>query len=419
MPTRKNISEFLSMEPHEWDLGHLRHALQNAIELEHSTLPLYLFAMYSIRTQNYTAYNLIRSIVMEEMIHMALAANMLTAIGGVPQIRDLHPAYPTQGLPGGAEPDVHARMAPLSIKQVRNFMRVEVPDFLLANFLTPDQLAHEEFPTIGKFYEGIKAAFLHLETEGGQISAAIDQGGSSNQVEEDIGVEKIRDFNGILRALDLIAEQGEGSTSTTLLADSRYEGEESHYTKFAEIFYGRKFVNPELRHVTPETEASFFRGDKVMSPNVINALAVPADGYARVLDEYGRLDPEGAIRARHALDGVDQAYTDIMSNLDAVWNGPANDQGERMGAAIVGMSQLKVPIRIQCAYYPNYPAEDESDAIWQPALMKQQIPEEIIADSFKLYPDEWNDLNQYTDLTEPVYFGPRFLNLNVTEVPAI
>ena len=375
--------------------------------------------MYSIRTQNYTAYNLIRSIVMEEMIHMALAANMLTAIGGVPQIRGLHPDYPTQGLPGGAEPDVHARLATLSNRQIRNFMRVEAPDFLLVNYLTADQLAHEKYPTIGNFYDAIKAAFLHLETEGAQISAAIGQGGSSNQLEEDIGVEKIEDFNGVLQALDLIAEQGEGSTSTTLLADSRYEGEESHYSKFAEIFYGRKFVNPELRHVTPQTEASFFRGDKVMSPNVINALAVPADGYAVILDEYTRLDPEGAVRARHALDGVDQAYTDVMANLDAVWNGPASKQGERMGAAVVGMVGLKVPIRIQCAYYPNYPAEDESEAIWQPALMTLQIPETIIADLFRLYPDEWDDLNQYTDLTEPVYFGPRFLNLNVTEVPAI
>ncbi|MCH8222486.1 MAG: hypothetical protein IH868_03650 [Chloroflexi bacterium] len=108
-----------------------------------------------------------------------------------------------------------------------------------------------------------------------------------------------------------------------------------------------------------------------------------------------------------------------MTNLDAVWNGPASEQGERMGAAVGGMVGLKVPIRIQCAYYPNYPAEDESDAIWQPALMTLQIPEKIIADLFRLYPDEWDDLNQYTDLTEPVYFGPRFLNLNVTEVPAI
>jgi hypothetical protein len=96
----------------------------------------------------------------------------------------------------------------------------------------------------------------------------------------------------------LIAEQGEGSTSTTLLADARYEGEESHYTKFAEIFYGKKFVNPELDHVTPETEAAFFRGDKVISPILINALAVPADGYAKVLNAYTELDPKAANVAR-------------------------------------------------------------------------------------------------------------------------
>ena len=83
------------------------------------------------------------------------------------------------------------------------------------------------------------------------------------------------------------------------------------------------------------------------------------------------------------------------------------------------MSELKVAIRIQSAYYPNYPIEDESDAIWQPAPMSLQIPEAIISELFKIYPDEWNDLNQYTDFTEPVFFGPRFLNLNATEVPAI
>jgi len=407
------------METHEWDLDHLKHALQNAIELEHSTLPLYMFAMYSIKIQNYTAYNLIRSIVMEEMIHMALAANMLSAIGGVPQIRELHPAYPSQGLPGGAEPDLHARLAPLSNRQIRNFMRVEVPDFLISNFLTTDQVAHEQYPTIGRFYEAVRAAFTHLEAEGGQISAAIARGGSSNQIEEDIGCESIEDFDGIMLALDLITEQGEGSTSTTLLADERFDGEESHYTKFAEIHYGKKFVNPELNHVTPETEESFFRGDRVMSPVVINALAVPADGYAKILDEYTKLDPEAAIRVRHALDAVDQAYTDVMNNLDAAWNGPANERGERMGTAIAGMSALKIPVRISSAYYPNYPVEDEDEAIWQQALMSLQIPEAIIADLPRLYPDEWDDLNLYTDLSEPVFFGPRFLNLNVTEVPAV
>ncbi len=237
---------------------------------------------------------------------MAVAANMLTAIGGVPQIRNLHPAYPTQGLPGGAEPDVHARLASLSRKQVRNFMRVEVPDHLLPNFLTAEQMAHEQYPTIGRFYQTIKEAFIHLESEGNQISNAIRQRGPANQVEDDIGIAIIRDFNEILGGIDEIAEQGEGATTTTLLASSDYEGEESHYTKFAEIFYGRKFVNPELRRVDPETEASFFRGDRVIMPDVINVLAVPADGYQKVLQEYNGRDPEGAKHITQALDGLDQ-----------------------------------------------------------------------------------------------------------------
>ena len=65
------------------------------------------------------------------------------------------------------------------------------------------------------------------------------------------------------------------------------------------------------------------------------------------------------------------------------------------------------------------PVEDEDEAIWQQALMSLQIPESIIADLPRLYPDEWDDLNRYTDLSEPVFFGPRFMNLNVTEVPAV
>lgn len=129
--------------------------------------------------------------------------------------------------------------------------------------------------------------------------------------------------------------------------------------------------------------------------------------------------PGGADRARQALDGLDQAYTRILTNLNAVWNGPAGEQEARMGAAVAGMSELRTPIRIRCAYYLNYQSEDESDAIWQPALMSLQIPEEIIANLYRLYPDEWNDMNQYTDLTQPVYFGPRFLNMNATELPAI
>ena len=61
--------------------------LQGAIELEHSTIPPYLTALYSIKKgSNREAAAIIRSVVMEEMLHMTIAANTLNAIGGAPEI---------------------------------------------------------------------------------------------------------------------------------------------------------------------------------------------------------------------------------------------------------------------------------------------------------------------------------------------
>src|SRR5690348_17994184 len=78
-------------------------ALQAAIRLEHSTIPLYLYAKYSLdRTKNAVIAQLIHSVVMEEMLHMTLACNLLNALGGQPLIDSptMTPTYPGP-LPGG------------------------------------------------------------------------------------------------------------------------------------------------------------------------------------------------------------------------------------------------------------------------------------------------------------------------------
>jgi ferritin-like protein len=63
-----------------------REHLQWAIELEHSTIPPYLCALYSIEpSQNSEATELVSSVLFEEMLHMTLAANLLNAVGGRPQ----------------------------------------------------------------------------------------------------------------------------------------------------------------------------------------------------------------------------------------------------------------------------------------------------------------------------------------------
>src|SRR4051812_16031301 len=74
-------------------------ALQNAIRLEHSTIPPYLTAYYTLNggspSINY-ARTIIRDVVIEEMLHLTLAANILNAIGGAPRLSDPQfiPTYP-------------------------------------------------------------------------------------------------------------------------------------------------------------------------------------------------------------------------------------------------------------------------------------------------------------------------------------
>lgn len=62
-------------------LESLREHLQCAIELEHSTIPPYLCALYSIEPgRNLEAVEVICSVVVEEKLHLTLAANLLNAV---------------------------------------------------------------------------------------------------------------------------------------------------------------------------------------------------------------------------------------------------------------------------------------------------------------------------------------------------
>ena len=59
----------------------LRTHLQWAIELEHATLAPYLSALYSIKDgTNVESAEVIKSVFIEEMLHMALAANIISVL---------------------------------------------------------------------------------------------------------------------------------------------------------------------------------------------------------------------------------------------------------------------------------------------------------------------------------------------------
>jgi hypothetical protein len=87
-----NIQQLMNVPKEARGTWWLRTSLQRAIELEFSTIPPYLCAMWSIRTgRTDPVYQIIETVVKQEMLHMGLACNMLVAIDGRPRIE--HPDF--------------------------------------------------------------------------------------------------------------------------------------------------------------------------------------------------------------------------------------------------------------------------------------------------------------------------------------
>lgn len=218
-------------------------ALQQAIELEHSTIPPYLCALYSIKPgTNTEVADLIRSVVIEEMLHMALVSNLLVSVGGSPQIGNpgFVPRYPGP-LPGGLRGGLTVRLRRCSIAQVRDvFMSIEEPED------TEEPVDRRGYPggpnevhpyTIGWFYDEIKKALKDL-SGAGQITF----GNAERQVSDWTGTGKLYVINSLedaLAAIDEIKVQGEGASP---LNPDDTDRELAHYYKFSEIVNGRRIV---------------------------------------------------------------------------------------------------------------------------------------------------------------------------------
>ena len=145
----------------------IRYCLQKAFELEFYTIPLYLTSLYSIKPgYNVAAYNIMRSVLMQEMLHMLQAANLLISIGGRPVINSASsaPAYPAVGLPGGVFPNLTVSLKKASLDHIYTvFMALEYPHRVTDEELGVN-LVHTQ--TIGQLYAQIGKC---LHVHGNQI----------------------------------------------------------------------------------------------------------------------------------------------------------------------------------------------------------------------------------------------------------
>lgn len=229
----------------EHRLKRLKYSLQTAIELEHATIPPYLYALYSIKTgSNLEIAHLIKSIVKQEMLHMSLDCNVLNAIGGHPKIDDPRfiPHYPGH-LPGCVEDSLIVPLAPLSKQLVSDvFMVIEEPTQTVDGTVPPS-----DGITIGEFYRHIQAEIIALSEHDD-----IFTGDPEKQLVTgfpELQHMAVTDKKTALAAIDMIVEQGEGSDVSPLDPEHQL----AHYYKYAEIYHGRKLIpNPDLHKGQPE-----------------------------------------------------------------------------------------------------------------------------------------------------------------------
>ncbi len=217
----------------------LRAHLRLAIEVEMTTIPPYLYAMYSIVDRASDSAKLIRSVATEEMLHAALVANILVAVGGEPQFYDPArvPTFPCP-LPHHV-PELVLNLAPCSPDVIRQaFLVIEQPATREA---APEP---DDYETLGQFYHALEDALTKLAAEGDLFAnPAINR-----QLEpthyapvkfdaaDSGGLLVVTSIESALAALEIVIHQGEG-LSDDKWSDPSHQ-ELTHYAKFLALADG-------------------------------------------------------------------------------------------------------------------------------------------------------------------------------------
>ncbi|MCP1292545.1 ferritin-like protein [Chromobacterium sp. S0633] len=318
-------------------INDVRTMLAGAVRLELSTIPTYLTALFSIKPgQNQEARALVQSVVVEEMLHMTLAANTLIAIGGNPRVIEDGRALSYPGpLPMCVDTGLIVTLKALSRQQAQEvFMEIERPDTqaVLPGETQASVDNQPGFDSIGRFYQAILERLQYLENHGHDCFA-------QPRLDEQVDVSqwfpqevpgcpdgKVYDMASARVVIDTIVRQGEGVQVEDDWINPKEEagGGYAHYFKFGEIYYGKRLV----------------RDDSSPSGWSYTGEPVPLDetGVFNLLPNAALSDYPAGSGA--AVSGAQfyQAYQNLLAALDRTFNG----QPRELDAAIGIMYELKL-----------------------------------------------------------------------------
>jgi Ferritin-like len=357
----------------------LVYLLTQASELEQGILCEYLFALYSLKRDpedGLSAEQLdqvtrwgrtLSEIAVQEMLHLTLATNMLTAIGATPHFH--RPNFPIrcQWYP----PDVQIALVPFGEEALRHFLYLERPDDIdlkdadlfavvcecqpLTAAPTSLMAAPQDYSTVGHLYRSIGHGFARLVERYGEAEVFIGPA-DAQATSRVLGwpeLVAVTDLASVEAAIATIVEQGEG-------ADGDWR--EAHFGRLSTIldeYLAATRADPAFSPARPARPAYVRRPpDQPLATVISDPLtAQVADlfdaGHQTLLQVLCRLfvhqdetDEEVATLASTAVALMAQVVRPLGSALTALPLGP-DHPGELAGPAffMVHPSQFLLPHR--------------------------------------------------------------------------
>ncbi|MFI1920005.1 ferritin-like domain-containing protein [Nocardia sp. NPDC020380] len=229
----------------------LIYMLCQAAELEHGIMCQYLFAAFSLKqheSEGLTAgqvematrwQKLVSHVATQEMLHLALVHNLLSAIGAAPHMSRPNLPLPAAHYPAG----VQLALIPFGEEALRHFLFLERPEGMdlqdaeglaMAGRAAPLMQQGEivprlqDFATVGHLYRSIEHGIQHLAEKYGErwLFVGPPRAQATEKHFRWPELVPVTDVASARRAIDTILEQGEGA---------RGDWRDAHFGQFVKI----------------------------------------------------------------------------------------------------------------------------------------------------------------------------------------
>ena len=328
----------------------LQNQLQIGLQLELATIPLYATSLYSIADGcNMEVSKIIRSILMQEMLHMTLVGNVMNAMKDPnkknekkhPLIDspDVAPVYPTIGLPGCVQPSLRVYLSKASLRHIYEVLQVVEEPHLSCVVPGSDVKSHH---TIGEFYNEISDCITELGDSIFEDNEGLQVSWPWTPSEVEIGkLWKVNDAKSALNAIKEIVEQGEGASPINPHSSPTQYG---HYYRLMEIVCQKKLKKNNDTHYSYTGEDIPFD-----TKGVWPMRANPSKNCTT-----GNCYTEA--RAFHTT------YRRLLRELQATFNG----EPERINSAVGVMESLLVHAKrvMRVPLYSNPALEETCGPVW-------------------------------------------------------